>query len=175
MSCQRNNQASRDQKRDSVSSGRPEDSDREIKISFYADRHFERHARVSWLRSAYLPTFAVFGYRYVFQPPLAVVRRQIAEPEIDHIRHSFPCCLETTLGTSGASSRFSDLAREALRRTSATRGSPQIARQFLTQNAANGRLKWFMLAVHVLSERGVDQGLVVPTARGMGLLPEPFQ
>lgn len=72
--------------------GGPEDSDRDINVSFYADRHSERRARVSWLRSSYLVLFAVLGYRYVFQRPLAIVRRQIAEPEADHIP-TFLCVL----------------------------------------------------------------------------------
>jgi hypothetical protein len=73
---------------------RPEGSDRDINISFYADRHSERRARVSWLRSAYLALFAVLGYRYVFQAALAVVRRQILDPETDHIP-TFLCVLPT--------------------------------------------------------------------------------
>ncbi len=70
----------------------PEDSNRDITISFHADRHAAHHARVSWLRSAYLAMFAVLGYRYIFQPGLAIVRRQIREPETEHIP-TFLCVL----------------------------------------------------------------------------------
>lgn len=65
--------------------GGPEDSNRDVTISFHADRHAAHHARVSWLRSAYLVMFAVLGYRYIFSPGLAIVRRQIREPETEHI------------------------------------------------------------------------------------------
>jgi hypothetical protein len=60
-------------------------SDRDLRIDFYADRHSEKHAATSWLRSSYLALFAVMGYRYVFQPGLARVRRHIRAPEIEGI------------------------------------------------------------------------------------------
>ena len=58
---------------------------RDIHMNFHADRFSAKHARASWLRAAYLALFAVAGYRYVLQPALAIVRRQIAEPEVEHI------------------------------------------------------------------------------------------
>jgi hypothetical protein len=64
---------------------RPEGGDRDITVSFYADRHSEKRARVSWLRSAYLLMFALAGYRYIFDNALTIVRRQIVDPEIEHI------------------------------------------------------------------------------------------
>lgn len=70
----------------------PEDSNRDINMSFYADHDSERRARASWLRSAYLVMFAVLGYRYVFQPSLARVRRRIADPETEHVP-TFLCIL----------------------------------------------------------------------------------
>lgn len=44
-----------------------------------------RRAKTSRLRSAYLASFAVFGYRYAAR--LATVRRQIADPRSEHIRN----------------------------------------------------------------------------------------
>ncbi|MDP3720067.1 MAG: hypothetical protein Q8T13_20085 [Acidobacteriota bacterium] len=62
--------------------GQPSD----INIDFSGDRHSERNARISWLRTAYLAAFACMGYRYIFSPALDPVRRQIADPEAEHIR-----------------------------------------------------------------------------------------
>ena len=42
-------------------------------------------ALVAWLRAAYLTMFAVNGYHYIFGPGLAIVRRQIREPQAEHI------------------------------------------------------------------------------------------
>jgi NAD(P)-dependent dehydrogenase (short-subunit alcohol dehydrogenase family) len=78
-------------------------------------------------------------------------------------------CLWTLLG---------ELALHRLRRdrrSSATRCSLQIARQFLPEDAAKGCLQRFMLAVNVLSQRSVDEGLIVAPAAGMSLLSEPPQ
>lgn len=66
--------------------------DREIHVEFYADRYSERRARISWLRSSYLVLFAVLGYRYVFHPGIALVRRQIRDPDVEHIP-TFLCTL----------------------------------------------------------------------------------
>lgn len=59
--------------------------ERELGINFIGDRYSERRARVSWLRSAYLSLFAIMGYRYALAPALDLVRRQIREPEVEHI------------------------------------------------------------------------------------------
>ena len=37
------------------------------------------------LKAAYIGAFAKFGYRYILQPALDLVRRQVLEPEIDHL------------------------------------------------------------------------------------------
>jgi hypothetical protein len=54
-------------------------------INFSGDRHSPRRANVTWLRHAYLILFAIAGYRYIFQPGLGIVRKQIREPEAQHI------------------------------------------------------------------------------------------
>ncbi len=63
----------------------PEDSNRDVTISFYADLHLPRRAHASWLRSGYLALFAMAGYRYILAPALAIVQRQIAEPDVEYI------------------------------------------------------------------------------------------
>ena len=45
----------------------------------------ERHANVGWLRTMYLAAFAALGYRYITRPELDAIRRQIAEPEVEHL------------------------------------------------------------------------------------------
>ncbi|HEX5504833.1 MAG TPA: hypothetical protein VFW96_19605 [Thermomicrobiales bacterium] len=42
-------------------------------------------ALVGWLRAAYLVAFALYGYRYIFDSRLELVRRQIAAPHVQHI------------------------------------------------------------------------------------------
>lgn len=56
-----------------------------ITIEFSNDTYSPRRANVTWLRHAYLALFAVAGYRYIFQPGLGTVRKQIKEPDVDHI------------------------------------------------------------------------------------------
>ena len=56
-----------------------------ISINFRKDFYHPRRANVAWLRHAYLALFAVAGYYYIFQPGLGIVRKQIREPEADHI------------------------------------------------------------------------------------------
>jgi hypothetical protein len=47
-----------------------------------AKRRFRyQSARVGWLKSAYLVTFAALGYSYIVMPTLRKVREQIAEPD----------------------------------------------------------------------------------------------
>lgn len=58
---------------------------REITIAFSGDSHSPRRARVSWLRHGYLALFAILGYRYIFHPALNIVRKQIKEPDGNHI------------------------------------------------------------------------------------------
>jgi hypothetical protein len=43
-------------------------------------------ALVGWLRAAYLVAFAYFGYHYVLDARLRLVRLQIADPHVAHIR-----------------------------------------------------------------------------------------
>lgn len=57
----------------------------DITLNFHGDAHSDKRARASWLRTAYLALFSVMGYRYIFQPGLEVVRRQIRDPETEHI------------------------------------------------------------------------------------------
>jgi hypothetical protein len=56
-----------------------------ITIEFSNDAHSPARANVAWLRHAYLALFAMAGYRYIFQPGLEIVRKQIKEPDADHI------------------------------------------------------------------------------------------
>lgn len=63
----------------------PEDSDRDITLSFDHDRFDDDRARVSWLRTAYLTLFALTGYSVILAHEMEIVRRQIREPKIAHI------------------------------------------------------------------------------------------
>jgi hypothetical protein len=54
-------------------------------FNFSKDLHLPRRANVAWLRHAYLAMFAVAGYRYIFQPGLGIVRKQIKEPDAEYI------------------------------------------------------------------------------------------
>lgn len=56
-----------------------------FRINFAKDSYLLRRANVAWLRHVYLALFAVAGYRYIFQPGLSIVRKQIKEPDVDHI------------------------------------------------------------------------------------------
>lgn len=47
-----------------------------------------RRAEVSWLRSAYLAAFAIYGYRYALRPVMEIVRDQIAAAD-DKIMQRF--------------------------------------------------------------------------------------
>lgn len=47
--------------------------------------------RAGWLRAGYLVAFAAFGYRYVLDPALAIVRQQIKDHEVDIV--GFGSCL----------------------------------------------------------------------------------
>ena len=58
-----------------------------ISLNFQVKTHTDRLARASWLKSAYLALFALFGYRYALNPALAAVRRQIQDPLAEHIPH----------------------------------------------------------------------------------------
>ena len=49
----------------------------------------ERRAKVSYLRAAYLTAFAAFGYWAIARPGYDRVRRQIAEPDAEHIAQFF--------------------------------------------------------------------------------------
>jgi hypothetical protein len=55
----------------------------EFRVDFPGYR--ERPARIALLRAGYLAAFAAFGYRYIFQERLNVVREQIANPDTDLI------------------------------------------------------------------------------------------
>ena len=48
-------------------------------------RHIPRRSEISWLRSAYLLTFAWLGYRYVCRDVLDTVRAQIREPTTPYL------------------------------------------------------------------------------------------
>jgi hypothetical protein len=43
-------------------------------------RYFPDRARVSWIRTAYLAAFALFGWRYILQPTLQPIRDQLKNP-----------------------------------------------------------------------------------------------
>lgn len=63
----------------------PEDSRRDITLSFDHDRFDDERARVSWLRTAYLTLFALTGYSVILAHEIEIVRRQIREPKVAHI------------------------------------------------------------------------------------------
>jgi len=77
-------------------------------VSFAKDLYLPRRANVAWLRHAYLALFAVAGYRYIFQPGLGIVRKQIQEPDTEHI----PVFLATLPGEHPWSERRIGLIRE---------------------------------------------------------------
>jgi hypothetical protein len=43
-------------------------------------RYFPDRARVSWIRTAYLAAFALFGWKYILQPALQPIREQLMNP-----------------------------------------------------------------------------------------------
>jgi HNH endonuclease len=43
-------------------------------------RHHPDRARVSWIRTAYLAAFALFGWKYILQPALQPIREQLMNP-----------------------------------------------------------------------------------------------
>ncbi|MBI4264305.1 MAG: hypothetical protein HY657_08010 [Acidobacteria bacterium] len=57
-----------------------ESDDWSISLQFSADRHDAERAAVSWLRAAYLATFAKLGYRFVLGRAYRRVRDKIADP-----------------------------------------------------------------------------------------------
>lgn len=57
----------------------------DLHMSFPLDRFSVKRAVASWLRAAYLASFAKFGYRYILHDTLTCVRRQIAEPNTELI------------------------------------------------------------------------------------------
>lgn len=52
-----------------------------INVDFVGNRFAELGAKMSWFRSGFLALFAAFGYRFSFDPALAIVKRQILSPE----------------------------------------------------------------------------------------------
>lgn len=52
-----------------------------INVEFTGSSFADLGARISWLRSGFLALFAAYGYRLSFNPALAIVKRQIREPE----------------------------------------------------------------------------------------------
>jgi hypothetical protein len=56
-----------------------------ITVEHSGDRYAELGANISWLRSAYLAAFALFGYKVVFDPAMHIVRTQILESETRRI------------------------------------------------------------------------------------------
>lgn len=61
-----------------VNSGR---KDWQFQLSWPLGRCSDPKQRVSWLRAAYLASFAALGYRYVFRSVLNRVREQIEDPD----------------------------------------------------------------------------------------------
>jgi hypothetical protein len=59
----------------------PPEAGQEIKVDFVGNRFAELGAKISWFRSGFLALFAAFGYRFSFDPALAIVKRQITSPE----------------------------------------------------------------------------------------------
>ncbi len=60
------------------SGGHPTDS--RLRIVFLGGGLSFKQVQIGWLRAGYLAVFAVLGYGYVLQPPLALVRKQLDEP-----------------------------------------------------------------------------------------------
>jgi hypothetical protein len=52
-----------------------------LNVDFVGSRFAELGAKMSWFRSGFLALFATHGYRFSFDPALAVVKRQIRSPE----------------------------------------------------------------------------------------------
>ena len=52
-----------------------------FQVDFCYDKYSESAARISWLRSAYLVMFAIFGYNVVFAASMQIVRQQIENPK----------------------------------------------------------------------------------------------
>lgn len=69
----------------SASIGKLGGSDGDIILGFDSDEFDDRRARASWLRAAYLTMFAMGGFRATGGPEFERIRRQIREPEIEHI------------------------------------------------------------------------------------------
>ena len=61
-------------------------SDHKFNITFTGARYNHRFALWSYLRSAYLVAFACFGYSYIYNPALHLVRQQLEVPNEDIIR-----------------------------------------------------------------------------------------
>ena len=55
-------------------------------------RLFPDRAQVSWIRTAYLAAFALFGWKYVLQPGLQPIREQFINPSASRFR----CSARTT-------------------------------------------------------------------------------
>lgn len=72
------NDAAREEFEAGITSG---GSDYRLHIDFQA--FSPRHARVSWLRAAYLAFFAVLGYSFVLRPDLDIVRAVIDDPKLE--------------------------------------------------------------------------------------------
>lgn len=64
---------------------RASDQNDPFRLSFQLTDPNERRAKVSWLKSAYLAVFSLLGYRYAMHPFLGPVRRQIQEPDREHL------------------------------------------------------------------------------------------
>ena len=69
-------------------------------ISFRFD-FIARRAGVSWLRSAYLAAFAVYGYRYALRKVMDIVRNQVANPDDEIIRRSSVRLTNVTVAADG--------------------------------------------------------------------------
>jgi hypothetical protein len=52
-----------------------------INVDFVGNRFAELGAKMSWFRSGFLVLFAAFGYRFSFDPAVAIVKRQILSHE----------------------------------------------------------------------------------------------
>jgi hypothetical protein len=61
--------------------GGPPKAGEPINVDFVGNRFAELGAKMSWFRSGFLALFSAFGYRFSFDPALAIVKRQILSPE----------------------------------------------------------------------------------------------
>lgn len=69
-----------------MAKGPPRESDR-LRVSFSGDRFKALGADLTWLRAGFLALFACCGYRFTFDPAIAIVKRQLNSTDSKLIEH----------------------------------------------------------------------------------------